>query len=186
VGLLVPDSALPEAGSEPPVALEPPLELSPPAELDPPVPDDVSPVAPLELSLLSLSAPPEVDSLVLALSSLVPSAVVEDLVGVVAVVAVVLVRVASLSAVVLLGGVISGVLRGTASETLLPPHAPSAKPQASASASAPTGPRLLPGEIRGAAHRSTSSPIRGELETSSPVALTRPAGPSAGRRSGIR
>jgi len=183
VGLLGPDSALPDGGSEPPVALEPPLELSPPAELDPPVPDDGSSAAPLELSL---SVPPEVGSLALALSSLAPSAVVEDLVGVVAVVAVVLVRVASLSAVVLLGGVISGVLRGTASETLLPPHAPSAKPQASTSAAALMATRLLPDEPRGGAHCVTSSPVRGALEESSPVAFTRPADPSAGRRSGSR
>jgi hypothetical protein len=182
VGLLVPDSALPVAGSEPPVALEPPLELSPPVELDPPVLDDGSSAPLLELSP---SVPPEVGSLALVLSSLVPSAVVEDLV-VVAVVAVVLVRVASLSAVVLLGGVISGVLRGTASETLLPPHAPRTKPQARASANAPTGARLPARETRGAVHCSTSSPLRGALEASSPVALTRPADPSAGRTSGIR
>jgi hypothetical protein len=182
VGLLGPDSALPVGGSEPPVALEPPLELSSPAELDPPVPDELSSL----LLSLSLSAPPEVASLALELSSLVPSAVVEDLVGVVAVVAVVLVRVASLSAVVLLGGVISGVLRGAASETLLPPHAPSANPHASASANPLSAARLLPGETRNAARRSTSGPPRGAFEASSPVALTRPADPSAGRRSGSR
>jgi hypothetical protein len=182
VGLLAPDSALPVAGSEPPVA----PELSLPAELDPPVPEAFSSAAPLELSPVSLSAPPDVDSLELALSSPVPSAVVEDLVLVVAVVAVVLVRVASLSAVVLLGGVISGVLRGTASETLLPPHAPSAKPHASASARAPTVARLPPSPTPGAVDCSTSSPLWGELKTSSPVALTRPADPSAGRTSGSR
>ncbi len=183
MGLLVPDSALPVAGSEPPVALDPPLELPPPAELDPPVPDDVSSGARLELPL---SVPPDVGSLALVLSAPAPSAVVDDLVGVVAVVAVVLVRVASLSAVVLLGGVISGVLRGTASETLLPPHAPSTKPQANTSAAALTATRLLPPAARGRAHCVTSSPIRGALEESSPVAFTRPADPSAGRRSGSR
>jgi hypothetical protein len=183
VGLLGVDSALPAPGSEPPVALEPPLELSLPVELDSPVPGEVSLGALLELSL---SVPPELGSLALALSSLVPSAVVEDLVGAVAVVAVVLVRVASLSAVVLLGGVISGVLRGTASATLLPPHAPKAKPQVSTSATAPTATRRLPGEIGEGARCVTSSPVGGALEESSRVALTRPADPSAGRTSGIR
>ena len=85
------------------------------------MPDDVSSGARLELSL---SLPPEVGSLALVLSSPEPSAVVEDLVGVVAVVAVVLVRVASLSAVVLLGGVISGVLRRHMGDL-----APAARPQ---------------------------------------------------------
>jgi hypothetical protein len=173
---------LPVPGSEPPVALEPPLELSPPAELDPPLLDDGSSAAPLELSL-SLSVPPEVGSLALVLSSAVPSAVVDDLV-LVAVVAVVLVRVASLSAVVLLGGVISGVLRGTASETLLPPQAPSAKPQTSASASALA--RLLLDETRVGSCCVTSGPTRGDCGGASSVALTRPADPSAGRMSGSR
>jgi hypothetical protein len=183
VGLLGPDSALPDGGSEPPVALEPPLELSPPAELDPPVLAGGSWVAPLELSL-SLSVPPADGSLALVLSSPVPSAVVEDFV-VVAVVAVALVLVASLSAVVLLGGVISGVLRGTASATLLPPHAPSATPQAIKSTTALAAARLFPLEIS-VARCATPGPIRGVLEASSPVALTRPADPSAGRTSGSR
>jgi hypothetical protein len=185
VGLLGPDSALPVAGSEPPVALDPPVALSLPAELDPPVLGDGSSPAPLELSL-ALSVPPADGSPALVLSSAAPSAVVEDFVDV-AVVAVVLalVLVASLSAVVLLGGVISGVLRGTASATLLPPHAPNATPQAIKSATALTAARLFPLEI-GVARRATPSPVRGKLETSSPVALTRPADPSAGRTSGSR
>ena len=174
---------MPDGGSEPPVALEPPLELSPPAELDPPALDDGSSAAPPELAL-SLSVPPEDGSLALALSSLVPSVVVEDFV-VVAVVAVVLVLVASLSAVVLLGGVISGVLRGTASETLLPPQAPRATPQAITSTTALAAARLFALEISGA-RRAAPGPVRGVLEASSPVALTRPADPSAGRTSGSR
>jgi hypothetical protein len=133
----VPDSPLPLEDSEPPVAPEPPLELSEPVpEPEPPVPDDDS--DPLELSL---PVPPEEDpslSFELSLLALSPSLVLVEgalVLGAVAVVAVVLVRVASLSAVVLLGGVISGVLCGTASETLLPPHAPSAAPQTKTSSS---------------------------------------------------
>ena len=139
MGLLAGASDLPLEGSEPPVALEPPLELSPPVASEVP-PEEDSPVPPV-LSLLGVPelsfAPPE-------LSSASPAAVVLELVVealVVEVVAVVLVRVASLSAVVLLGGVISGVLRGVASETLLLPQAPRARPQASASSEAPIAAR---------------------------------------------
>jgi hypothetical protein len=155
VGLLG-ASDLPLEGSAPPLVPEVAPELSVPAAPEPPVVTEVSPAGPLVLS-----APPEVCSPVLGCASLagvvalVP--VVEDLV--VAVVAVVLVRVASLSAEVLLGGVISGVLRGVASETPLPPQAASVKPQARISAHAPSALRR---------------------------ALTLPAGPSAGRKWGSR
>jgi hypothetical protein len=136
-----------------------------PSEPEPPVPDDDS-----ELLELSLSEPPDEDSslsfeLSLLLLSASPVLVVEAFV--VAVVAVVLVRVASLSAVGLLGGVISGVLRGTASETLLLPHAPSATPHTKINSSA-------------------LSPARPRDSLRAPVALTRPADPSAGRRSDSR
>jgi hypothetical protein len=158
----VPDSLLPPVDSEPPVALDSSLELS---ELEPPVADDDS--EPLELSL---SVPPAADSslsleLSLLSDSLSPVPVVEALV--VAVVAVVLVRVASLSAVVLLGGVISGVLRGTASETLLPPHAASAAPQ-----------------LKTSSRANNPARARAARVASSRVALTRPADPSAGHRLG--
>ena len=127
-----------------------------PAAPEPPVVAEVSPAG-----LLALSAPPEACSAVLGSVSFAGVvalvAVVEDFV--VAAVAVVLVRVASLSADVLLGGVISGVLRGVASETLPPPQAASVKPQARISAHAPSALRR---------------------------ALTLPAGPSAGRRWGSR
>ena len=137
MGLLVPDSALPLEDSEPPVALAPPLELSLPPEPASLPPAEDSPEGLLEPSLV---VPPEGSSLPLELASVsgapvVLEPVVEALV--VAVVALVLVRVASLSAVVLLGGVISGVLRGVASETLLPPQAFSDNPQRSATALAP-------------------------------------------------
>jgi hypothetical protein len=159
VGLLGLASALPLEGSAPPLVPEVALELSVPAAPEPPVPAAASPVAPL---VASLSVPPEACSPVVASASLAGvvelAPVVEDLV-VVEVVAVVLVRVASLSAEVLLGGVISGVLRGVASETLLPPQAVRVKPQTRISAHAPSAARR---------------------------ALTLPAGPSAGRRSGSR
>jgi hypothetical protein len=154
VGLLG-ASDLPLEGSAPPLAPEVAPELSVPAAPEPPVVAEVSPAG-----LLALSAPPEACSAVLGSVSFAGVvalvAVVEDFV--VAAVAVVLVRVASLSADVLLGGVISGVLRGVASETL-PPQAASVKPQARTSAHAPSALRR---------------------------ALTLPAGPSAGRRWGSR
>ncbi len=89
------------------------------------------------------------------------------LVGVVELVDVVdveVVSVASFSAEVSLGGVISGVLLGTASETLLPPQAESPRPQRRIRALAPSAIRRL---RRGAP-------------------LTRPRGPCAGRRSDSR
>jgi hypothetical protein len=155
VGLLG-ASDLPLEGSAPPLAPEVAPELSVPVAPEPPVVAEVSPVG-----LLALSAPPEACSAALGSVSLAGVvalvAVVEDFV--LAAVAVVLVRVASLSADVLLGGVISGVLRGVASETLPPPQAASVKPQARISAHAPSALRR---------------------------ALTLPAGPSAGRRWGSR
>jgi hypothetical protein len=154
VGLLGLASDLPLEGSAPPLVPEVALGLSVPA---PPVVVGASPAAPLALSLSVL---PDGCSPVLvgaSLAGVVELPVVEDLV--VDVVAVVLVRVASLSADVLLGGVISGVLLGVGSETLLPPQAPRVKPQTRTSAHA-----------QSAARR----------------ALTLPAGPSAGRTSGSR
>ncbi len=49
---------------------------------------------------------------------------------------------AATSALVSVGGVISGVLLGTASETLLPPHALNAGPQSSAAQAASVARRL--------------------------------------------
>lgn len=95
-----------------------------------------------ELVVLSLFAPP--DPLELAGSSLeVPAELLgelEPLLEVVATVEVEVVGVASLSAWVLVGGVISGVLcGGTSAELLLPPHAASVKPTRSAAAPARIG-----------------------------------------------
>jgi hypothetical protein len=185
VGLLVPDSALPLEDSEPPVALAPPLELSLPPEPASLPPAEDSPEGLLEPSLV---VPPEGSSLPLELASVSGAPVVLELVVealVVAVVALVLVRVASLSAVVLLGGVISGVLRGVASETLLPPQAFSDNPQRSATALAPMVVRKYRAAVRRCGIvRPGSAP--GACEGPSPVALTRRAGPSAGRRSDSR
>jgi hypothetical protein len=105
----------------PPVEFEvpPPLEV-PPAELPPPE-APVSLLAPLP----EASSEPPLASLP-PLAPVVP--VPEELV---LVVETELVWAASFSAVVSLGGVMLGVLRGTASETLLLPHAPSVRPQSS-------------------------------------------------------
>jgi hypothetical protein len=157
VGLLG-ASALPLEGSAPPLAPEVAPELSVPAAPEPPVVVEAPPDVPLALSL---SVAPEACSPVLGSASLAGVVALVPVVGdlVVAVVAVVLVRVASLSAEVLLGGMISGVLRGVASETLPPPQAASVKPQARISAHAPSALRRV---------------------------LTLPAGPSAGRKWGSR
>jgi hypothetical protein len=147
---------LPLEGSAPPLVPEVALELSVPAAPEPPVPAGAPPAAPLALSVPAAGCSPVLAGASLAgVVELDP--VAEDLVA--EVVAVVLVRVASLSAEVLLGGVISGVLRGVASETVLPPQAPSVKLQRRMSAHAPSAVRR---------------------------ALTLPAGPSAGRRWGSR
>jgi hypothetical protein len=178
VGLLGADSFL---DSEPPVGLDPPLaELSLAPPLAPPVVEDASPVAALGLSpALEGSLPPELASLSLGV---VLEPVVE--VPVVEVVAVVLVRVASLSAVVLLGGVISGVLRGTASETVPPPQAPRPRPHRTRATALNVAPPRPEKVIRGRC--AAPSPAWGACEEASPLALTRPADPSAGRRSDSR
>jgi hypothetical protein len=190
------------------------LEEPPPAEAPPPVPaapepplvafEPVPPAAELsglgvvldvEVSSAGVVLPAEPDSPSAAApleDSAAPEAVssVEPLLEafVVEVVAVVLVRVASLSAEVLLGGVISGVLRGVATETPPPPQAASARLQtitsASALSSARAAPLLLgagaigPDEPSGARPRAAQDGLR----PSPRAPLTRPAGPSADRR----
>jgi hypothetical protein len=130
VGLLAPAPALPLEPELPPLALPPLLELSPPPAPELPVPEDEPPEAPaLELSPLDpleLSPPVAPDcSPEPELDSPEPSGELAELelaaVEVVEVVDVEVVRVASPSAVVLLGGMISGVLRGTTSAELPPP-----------------------------------------------------------------
>jgi hypothetical protein len=184
-GAPAPPVGLPPLEDEPPEdeppADEPPLLLAPEPPVAPallgvelaaspelPAPDEVPPA---ELLALSSLAPADC-SPELALSSLEPPEPVvepEPVVDVdvdVEVVAVELVRVASFSAEVLLGGVISGVLRGVASDTLPPPpHAPRATPQASTSTVAPAA-------MRGA--RAALGPLW--------IPLTRPAGPSGAHR----
>lgn len=165
MGLLPEEDGLPPADAPPPVpaasvfgADDPDGALSPvvlAGVVLEPVSDDAPPSAPL---VPSAAAPPE-DSAALE-DSPVGSLLPEDFaVEVVEVVAVVLVRVASLSAEVLLGGVISGVLRGAASLTVLPPQALSAKLQ---------------------------SPTRRIARTTAVLRFTRSAGPSGGRRWGSR
>lgn len=106
------------------MAEDPPLSL-PPEEADfseeafSDSPADVPPAAPLSLEEeLSLDSPPSsvLEDDPVPLVPVVPVAVV-------AVVEVEVVSVASFSAEVSLGGVISGVLLGVASDTLVPPHA---------------------------------------------------------------
>jgi hypothetical protein len=160
VGLLEDASPLPPDDPELPPAL-----LSPVPPLVPELASEegVAPAAlPPELAPSPL-APPDC-SPELELSSLAPAPVeaLEPVVEVVAVVEVEVVLVASLSACVLLGGVISGVLRGTASATLpLPPQAPSARPARSMAALAKTA-------------------------AASRRAVTSPAAPSGVRKSGSR
>jgi len=157
---------------------EPPAEEPPPGD-DPPL-APVEPAPPdseLLLSLLSfapaaalepasedeppLSAPLGPSAVVLAgASAASPELLFEDLlVEVVDVVDAVLVRVASASAEVLLGGVISGVLRGVDSDTVPLPQALSTSPHSTTS-------RLAAPAAR--------------------ARLTRPGGPFAARRSGSR
>jgi hypothetical protein len=151
----------------PPVASEPPLApLSPVPPLAPELASGVLVFStePPELVVLSLFAPP--DPLELEGSSLEAPAELlgelEPLLEVVATVEVEVVGVASLSAWVLVGGVISGVLcGGTSAELLLPPHAASA--------------RLT---------RSAAAPAR--IGASRRREVTSPAGPSGGRRWGSR
>ena len=99
-------------------------------------PADVPPAAPLseELELSSEPVPP--DSPVELEDSSLP--VVVGVVEVVAVVDVEVVSVASFSAEVSFGGVISGVLLGSASETALPPQAVKPVPQRRIRALAPS------------------------------------------------
>lgn len=99
-------------------------------------PADVPPAAPLseELELSSEPVPP--DSPVELEDSSLP--VVVGVLEVVAVVDVEVVSVASFSAEVSFGGVISGVLLGSASETVLPPHAVKPVPQRRIRALAPS------------------------------------------------
>jgi hypothetical protein len=123
VGLLAPVPELP-LEPEPPLEL-PPLELSPPPVLEPPVPEEASPVLgldPLELSPPpELDCSPELDELDSPELSLEPAELDLAVVEVVEVVDVEVVRAASLSADVLLGGMMSGVLWGTTSAELPPP-----------------------------------------------------------------
>lgn len=119
------------------------------------------------------SPPPELASLSAPAEEVVP--VVEALL--VEVVDVVLVRVASLSAVVLLGGAISGVLRGVASETVPPPQAASVKLVRTSA-----DPTVSWRSLRPATRRDLDgAPIRAPVLGPATGALTRPAGPSAGR-----
>jgi hypothetical protein len=98
----------------------------PPAEVPPA--DSPSPVAPALLLL------PPVDSELDSLSGELDSLSLPVFVFAVALVEVAVVRAASFSALVFVGGVISGVVFGVASETLPePPHAPRPTPHASAS-----------------------------------------------------
>jgi hypothetical protein len=107
---------------EPPVAAD-----SPPADVPPPLlsvgwllsPDEGSP--PVSLALVELEVEP-----------VVPVVDVFDVVDVA------VVSVASFSAEVSAGGVISGVLFGVTSETLLPPHELSPKPERRTRALAPS------------------------------------------------
>ncbi len=153
MGLLAPAPELPlPLDPEPPPLelppLEPALELSPPPVLELPAPDEASPVvlAPVPDEPLGLSLPapvvdcsPELDSPELSLE---PAELELAVVEVVAVVDVVAVRVASLSADVLVGGTISGVLCGTASAVLPPPpQALRVRPASRTAAIAATGRR---------------------------------------------
>jgi hypothetical protein len=115
----------PPVGLEPPAASPPPLELSalfsfsaavpPPVPLEAPPLEASSPVSFLLLSPLDDAASPEV--------LVVPVELVE--------VEVEVVWTAAFSMLVSVGGVMSGVLLGTASETLLPPQAPKVTPPSS-------------------------------------------------------
>jgi hypothetical protein len=141
VGLLEAAPLPPPDGSEPP-----PAPLPPVAPLEPPVAPlelegaSVEEVPPAELAagvVLSLLAPPGCSPELLDGSSApaVPLEPVVDVVEVVAVVVVEVVWVASLSACVLLGGVISGVLWGATSAVLPPPpQAPNVMPPRSTAA----------------------------------------------------
>jgi hypothetical protein len=143
----------------PPVALEgSELELPPVAPLEAPeLAASVAEPAPEPLEA-SVPASPDCSFAPVSLEPVVELELVVD-VEVVAVVVVEVPCVASLSAWVLLGGVISGVLRGaTSAELPLLPQAPSVRPARSAAAPARTAARDL----------------------------TSAAGPSVGRRWGSR
>jgi hypothetical protein len=94
-----------------------------PAEVPPAAPLSEEPDVSSELSPVSLPSVEPVDS-----------SPAVDLAAVVAVVDVEVVSVASFSAAVSFGGVISGVLLAVTSETLLPPHELRPKPERSISA----------------------------------------------------
>lgn len=106
----------------PPVADDPPLSLPPEADFsDVAFSDSLADVPP--------AAPLSPDDPELSLDSPLPSPLLDDdpepldpVVPVAAVVEVDVVSVASFSAEVSFGGVISGVLLGVASDTLVPPH----------------------------------------------------------------
>jgi hypothetical protein len=173
---------LPPLGSEPLLASEPPLApLSPVPPLAPELASGAlvfSAELPPELVVLSLPVPP--DELELEGSSLELSELLgepEPLLAVVATVEVEVVGVASLSACVLAGGVISGVLcGGTSAELLLPPQAPSVRPTSSAAA---------PARI-GASDRSRETPPFGGNPRFDQRAITSRVGPFGGRKWGSR
>jgi hypothetical protein len=110
-------------------------EDSPPAEVPPaaPLPEEADP-------LFSSEDPSPLDSPPPVVLDEDPSPVV-GVVDALVVVDVEVVSVASFSAEVLFGGVISGVLFGVTSETLLPPHELIPKPERSISALAPSATR---------------------------------------------
>jgi hypothetical protein len=92
-------------------------------------------VPPADSPSLDSELLPPVDSELDSLSGELASLSLPVFVFAVALVEVAVVRAASFSALVFVGGVISGVVFGVASETLLePPHAPRPMPHASASA----------------------------------------------------
>lgn len=143
----------------PPVASEPPVSLPPEddfSDVFSDSPADVPPELSLDSEDPSLDSPPPVE--------LVFSSLPADVFAAVEVVEVAVVSAASFSAEVSLGGVISGVLLGMASETLDPPQAD--RPIAAKSSTAPAASAAI------------------ERERS--ARLTRRAGPSADRRWGSR
>ncbi len=162
----------------PPVASEPPLApLSPVPPLAPELASGVlvfSAELPPELVVLSLPVPPALElegsSLELSVELLGDP---ELLFEVVATVDVEVVGVASLSAWVLVGGVISGVLCGGMSAELLPPpQAASVRPTSSAAAPARMG----------ASDRSRETPPFGGNPRFDQRAVTSRAAPSGVRR----
>lgn len=163
----------------PPVASEPPLApLSPVPPLAPELASGVlvfSAEPTPELVVLSLPVPPalELEGSSLELSAVEVLEEPEPLLEVVATVDVEVVGVASLSACVLVGGVISGVLwGGTSAELPAPPHAASVMPTRSAAAPAK----------RGANDRSRETPPFGGNPRFDQRAVTSRVAPSGVRR----